>query len=103
MRKQHNIKAIILDSDGTLIDTRKFVLQGYRTILKRHGLSHLTTDAIIRSRLGKPVPETYEQLLAGQNINIPIQQLVAEHDEVQNNLLHLIKPYPGTEELLRQW
>jgi HAD superfamily hydrolase (TIGR01549 family) len=103
MRMPHHIKAIVFDSDGTLVDTRKLILHGYRTVLKRHGLEHLTTDAYIRSRLGKPVPETYEQLLAGQHLDISISQLVVEHDEVQDQNIHLIKPYPEAETLLRRW
>lgn len=103
MRQPNHIKAIVFDSDGTLVDTRKLILHGYRTVLKRHGLTRLTTGTYIQSRLGKPVPETYEQLLAGQNVDTPVEQLVAEHDEVQDNAIHLIRPYPQTESLLRQW
>lgn len=97
------VKAIIFDSDGTLLDTRQLILQGYKTVLERHGLNHLANDHYIRERLGKPVPETYQQILAGHNIDIPIEQLSAEHDEVQDQLIHLIKPFPKSEELLRTW
>lgn len=103
MKTPHNIKAIVFDSDGTLVDTRKLILHGYRTVLKRHGLTHLTTEEYIRSRLGKPVPETYEQLLADQDMELSIDELVAEHDEVQNQNVHLIKPYSQTETLLHEW
>ncbi len=97
------VKAIIFDSDGTLLDTRQLILQGYKTVLERHGLNHLATDQYISDHIGKPVPETYQQILAGHNIDIPIEQLAAEHDVAQDQLVHLIKPYPKSAELLRSW
>lgn len=99
----HSIKAIVFDSDGTLVNTKKLIVHGYQTVLKRHGLDHLTTESYIRQRLGKPVPETYEQILAGHHVDVSIDQLVKEHDEVQNENINLIKPYPEAEKLLRQW
>lgn len=99
----HKIKAIIFDSDGTLVDTRKLIINGYKTVLKNHGLEHLATTSYIQQRLGKPVPETYEQILSGQTTTVSVPQLVKEHDQVQNQSTHLIKPYPETERLLKEW
>lgn len=99
----NTIKAIVFDSDGTLIDTRQMILLGYKTVLKKHKLAHLATDHYIRQRLGKPVPETYEQILAGHHLEISVQELSDEHDRVQNMMTDLIKPYPHTVESLRQW
>jgi HAD superfamily hydrolase (TIGR01509 family) len=103
VQRSNHVRAIVFDSDGTLVDTRRLILHGYRTVLKRHGLTDLTNDEFIQSCLGKPVPETYEQLLEGQDADASIAQLVAEHDEVQNRSTQLIQPYPETEKLLRQW
>ncbi len=97
------IKAIIFDSDGTLVDTKKLILHGFKTVLKQHGLDHLTTDTYIKQRLGKPVPETYQQLLAGHHLKLDIDELVKEHDKVQNENTHLIKAYDQTEHLLKLW
>jgi HAD superfamily hydrolase (TIGR01549 family) len=99
----HTIKAIVFDSDGTLVNTTKLIIEGYRAVLRQHGLEHLATSGYIKSRLGKPVPETYEQILAGHNVDVPIEQLVKEHDEFQNKNTHLIKPYPEAESLLKKW
>ncbi|HUB93287.1 MAG TPA: HAD-IA family hydrolase [Verrucomicrobiae bacterium] len=97
------IKAVVLDVDGTLLDTRELVLEGYKTVLKRHGLEHLANDHYIRQRLGKPVPETYEQIIAGHQSSLTVAELAKEHDEVQNGLTGLIKAYPRTEEMLHRW
>lgn len=97
------VRAIVFDADGTLIDTRRLTLHSYRTVLKYHGLAHLATDEFIRSHLGKPTPETYERLLEGQDVDATMEQLVAEHDEVQNRSTQLVESYPEVEKLLRQW
>lgn len=97
------IKAIVFDSDGTLVNTKKLILNGYKTVLKKYGLEHLATDSYIQQRLGKPVPETYQQILAGHNVSVDIETLVAEHDKVQDASVNLIKAYPETERLLREW
>lgn len=99
----HKIKAIVFDSDGTLVNTKKLILEGYKAVLKNHGLDHLATAEYIRSRLGKPVPETYEQILAGHSADVTIAELVKEHDEFQNQNTQLIKPYPDAENFLKQW
>lgn len=97
------IKAIVFDSDGTLVDTRELIYRGYQTVLERHGLGHLGTEQYIRQRLGKPIYETYEQILAGHHIKLSIDELVQEHDEVQNKMTELIKPYAHTKEILQDW
>ena len=97
------IKAVVFDVDGTLLDTRELILEGYKTVLKRHGLEHLANNQYIRQRLGKPVPETYEQIIAGHNVPVSMEALAAEHDEVQDALVNLIRPYPHTLDLLREW
>lgn len=97
------IKAIVFDSDGTLLDTRQLILQGYETVLGRHGLSHLADETYIIKRLGKPVKETYQQLLAGQHSALKPEELAKEHDDVQDELTHVIKPYTGLAEMLNHW
>ncbi|HSX05261.1 MAG TPA: HAD-IA family hydrolase [Candidatus Saccharimonadales bacterium] len=97
------IKAVVFDSDGTLLDTHEFVFEGFKTVLRRHGLEHLANDQYIRQRLGKPVPETYQQILAGHNSDLSIEALAAEQDTVQDGLVGRIKPYAHAEDILRRW
>lgn len=97
------IKAIIFDSDGTLLDTRQLIFEGFKTVLKNHGLDHLATDQYIRQRLGKPTAETFEQIIAGHGTDLNPKELAHELDEVQNASTHFIKPYPHTKEILETW
>lgn len=97
------IQAIVFDSDGTLLDTRKLIVEGYKTVLTNHGLENFANENYIVKRLGKPVKETYEQLLAGHHAGLDIDQLVSEHDKVQDETTNLIKPYTGLSELLSHW
>lgn len=97
------IKAIVFDSDGTLLDTRQLILQGYKQVLQNHGLEHLADETYIIKRLGKPVRETYQQLLAGHHTELHFAELAREHDLVQDKLTSLIKPYTGLNEMLNHW
>lgn len=97
------IKAIIFDSDGTLLDTRQLIFEGYKTVLLNNGLLHLANDQHIRQRLGKPTKQTFEQIIEGHNIEITAEDLARQLDDVQDNLVSLIKPYPHTKELLESW
>jgi len=97
------IKAIVFDSDGTLLDTRQLIFNGYKTVLENHQLNHLATDQYIRQRLGKPTKETFEQIIAGHSTSLSASDLAMELDEVQAELLEDIKAYPHTKELLERW
>lgn len=101
--RDSQIKAIIFDSDGTLLDTRQLIVQGYQTVLANHGLDDLVDERYIIKRLGKPVEETYQQLLAGHHTGLKAKELAEEHDHVQDKLTHVIKPYTGLAELLHHW
>lgn len=98
-----SIKAIIFDSDGTLLDTREMIFEGYKTVLRNHNLEHLATDQYVRQRLGKPTAETFEQIIAGHSTHLDPKELAGELDEVQNQLTGHIVAYPHTRELLERW
>ncbi len=98
-----SIKAIVFDSDGTLLDTRHFIFEGYKAVLEKHGLSHLANDHYIRQRLGKPTVETFEQIIAGHDTHLTSRELADELDAQQNTMLEHIQPYPKLLELLEKW
>ena len=97
------IKAIVFDSDGTLLDTRNLIFEGFKTVLRSHNLAHLATDQYIRQRLGKPTAETFEQIIAGHDTGLSPQTLARELDDVQNQNVKNIVAYPHTLELLETW
>lgn len=97
------IKAIVFDSDGTLLDTRELIFEGFKAVLSSNGLEHLATDQYIRQRLGKPTVETFEQLIAGHNVDVSARELANQLDETQEKILDKIRAYPHTRELLDQW
>ncbi|MBL8121937.1 tRNA-dihydrouridine synthase [Candidatus Saccharibacteria bacterium] len=98
------IKAIVFDSDGTLLDSRKMIFEGFKEVLKRHDLEHIATDQYIRQRLGKPTAETFEQIIAGHATHLDPKVLAQELDDVQGgSMLHLIQQYPHTKDILYAW
>lgn len=98
-----SVKAIIFDSDGTLLDTRQLIFEGYKIVLRTHHLEHLANDQYIRQRLGKPTVQTFEQIIAGHDSKLSAADLAKELDDVQNTILDNIKAYPHTHEILQRW
>lgn len=91
------ITSILFDVDGTLLDTGEFIIQATEHALRSHG--HTVPDrSVISKAVGAHFPEYYH-MLAGRDADA--EQLVETHREFQYKNYHLVKPFPGTMEVLR--
>jgi pyrophosphatase PpaX len=101
MPKEGIIKAVIFDSDGTLVDTRRLILEGYVRNLRSHGYGEWSYDDVVIG-LGQPVYETYQNLLGGRyDLSAgEYKELETSHDDIQNAMVEEINAYEGLNELL---
>lgn len=82
-------KAVLLDIDGTLLDSHDFVFSAVRHTLTTHGYSYPTKTQLKKVQ-GKALMDFYQMLLP----EVDIAKLAQTHVEFQKNNFHLVKPFP---------
>ena len=93
------IKVIMIDLDGTLLDTAEDLALAANLMLKELGMSELPTSTI-RSYIGKGIHKLVQRTLTGQLDGEPDAALFAkalpiyEHHYANNLSVHT-RPYPG--------
>ena len=85
------IKAVLLDVDGTILDTKEFIFLAFEHAFASQGLTHLSRkdlDAV----MGRPLEECY-QILAPE---VDYVLLCDAHREFQVKNMLLVQPFPNT-------
>ena len=85
------IVTVLLDVDGTLLDTREFIFAAYEHALGLHGFEVPQRD-LLATWVGSPLEDNYA-LHAHSNA---VETLVDAHRAFQRDNLHLSMPFPGT-------
>jgi pyrophosphatase PpaX len=93
--KLENIKAILFDIDGTLINTTNLILSCYSHTFKTHHIAPKKSEEIIKL-FGKPLEECYKILCPEENNKM----LCETHLSFQEKNLHLCKIFPGVKNTL---
>lgn len=91
------IKAVFFDVDGTILNTKEFILQAFEHVFTVNNKPHLTRNHV-QSLVGKALEECYECLIP----EIQYELLHAEHFKFQMSHLHLIETFPQIKEVLTQ-
>lgn len=94
------IRAVIFDADGTLLDTREFILRAFEHVLSTSGYA-LPRREVIAATVGRSLTECYEILVPGGDA----EALRDMHIAFQQDNFHLIDSYEGvilTLDTLRQ-
>ena len=94
MRLQPPITTVLIDVDGTLLDTREFILRAFEHSIARHGLAY-PGRAHMAAQVGLPLEEIY----AAIHPNLE-PALVESHRSFQEENQHLAVAFPGTAETL---
>jgi phosphoglycolate phosphatase len=89
---------LIFDFDGTLVDTRKSILETLRKTVEFMGLPPIDENAVV-GLIGLPLQDTFEKAagLSGQRLNEAIKIYRSIYGEIAANLA---EPFPGVLELL---
>jgi pyrophosphatase PpaX len=85
------IRAVLFDIDGTLLDTFDFIYGAYEYTFDIHGIPPHSHDEISH-RMGGPLPEVYAAMAPGCDA----LALTETHRQFQEQNLHLAKLFPDT-------
>jgi HAD superfamily hydrolase (TIGR01509 family) len=89
------IEVVLLDIDGTLLDTTEFIHGAFEHTARTFGLT-LPPREVLRQQVGRPLGEIY----AEHAIDQAVAELVETHRTFQVRNLHLAAPFPGAGEAL---
>ena len=92
----HDITTILFDIDGTLLDTREFILQAFEHALRTHEYEVPDREEI-SAQVGKHLEECYLALAGSKK---SLQKLVQAHKNFQDQNFHLSAIFPGVRETL---
>ena len=90
------IRTVLFDIDGTLLDTREFVLRAFEHALGVHGQPTPPRHELTL-RIGPELGSVYDEL-CGPALR---DDLVATHRAFQSEHLHLVEAFAGAGEVLR--
>src|SRR3989338_7321624 len=92
----HGITTILFDIDGTLLDTREFILQAFEHALRTHEYEVPGREKI-SAQVGKHLEECYVALAGTRD---RLQKLVESHKSFQDENFHLSVVFAGVRETL---
>lgn len=90
----NNIKAVVFDMDGTLLDSREFIYQAMETVLAQYDVAMPRHQ--LASVTGKPVRAMYELLVP----DLPLDELESAHFAHHAAHEQLLEMYDGAHEVL---
>ncbi len=91
----HEIRAILFDIDGTLLDTFDFIYGAFEYTFRVHGIASLSRDEISHL-MGGPLTEVYTAMAPGHDA----AALAETHRVFQENNVQLAKLFPDTIKVL---
>lgn len=91
------IKLCIFDFDGTLVDTREFILQAFEYTLEKSGLNIPPREEIL-SKIGKPLNIDYQTITGLSNT----EELCEIHRAFQNEHQDLVTLFPDVKDTLTE-
>jgi pyrophosphatase PpaX len=89
------IRAVLFDIDGTLLDTFDFIYGAFEYTFQVHGIPPLSRDEISHL-MGGPLPEVYASMAPGYDATA----LTETHRQFQENNVPLAKLFPDTVKVL---
>lgn len=91
-----NIKTILFDIDGTLLDSKELILLSYEHVLGDAGINIHRDD--LNKILGKTMEQGYAHLLPGTDV----EGFIQKHIAFGTKNTDLITPFPKAEEVIAE-
>ena len=93
-----NINTLLFDVDGTILDTREFILQATEYALSTLGYT-VPNRKTIASNVGRPFPDYYFSLSGSKK---DIDKLIETHRDFQYKNYNLVVPFTRAVETLKE-
>lgn len=93
----NDVRAVLFDVDGTLLDTREYIFRAFEHSLGVHGFPIPARSGISRV-IGSPILDCYRALTGSGEDDI--ERLAASHREFQFAHFELSVPFPNVSETL---
>jgi HAD superfamily hydrolase (TIGR01509 family) len=90
------VKAVILDIDGTLMDTNYLHVEAWAHALE--GVGDLVPRAVIHKQIGKGSDKLIPEFVEGEEASEKVSEL---HEEYYADLQESARPLPGARDLIR--
>ena len=94
----HKLRALLVDIDGTLIDSNAAHARTWRQVLARHG--HALPEDRIRPLIGKGGDKMLAELMPGASPDLAAELMHERSRRFLSQELHALKPTRGARELL---
>ncbi|MBS3125684.1 HAD family phosphatase [Candidatus Woesearchaeota archaeon] len=93
------MKAIILDLDGVLVNSKPIHLKALEKLLKSKGI--IPTKEELQNAFGFAVEDNIESICKTRGLTCPIKEWADEKRAIVMQTLKKVKPFPGTEDFLK--
>ena len=100
MEKETSLKAVILDFDGTIGDTRGLIVRTMQQTLAEVGLPQRSDDECA-AMIGLPLKQTFTQLMPMDDATGDLCEATYRRIFAVNNRLGTVRPFPGVCETIR--
>src|SRR5919106_6818125 len=101
MSKPIDIRAVVFDLDGLLVNTEDLYEQAGETVLRRRGKTYYA--ALREQMMGRPVVDAIQLMIDCHSLPDPLEDLMCECREVLESLMATsLAPMPGVEQLLSE-
>ena len=90
------VRSVLLDIDGTLLDTRRYILAAFAHAASRHGLT-LPSEAVMTGNIGRPLDRIYLELGARSSA---ISEIIETHRAFQEEHLDMVTAFQGANDAL---
>lgn len=88
-----NIKTILFDFDGVVVDSENLHLRALGAVLTNHGISY--PDDLLGQYVGRSDSAFYQYVIDNLNSNFELNYLLDQKNKIFEEIIHELKPIDG--------